>query len=51
MAKLKATTLRLLEKVDKKLDIAVRNVKAAIKVELVRRAIDEFFENHKEMFA
>ena len=50
MAKLKATTLRLPAEVDTKLDIAVRNGKAATKVEVIRRAIDEFVENHAEMF-
>ena len=50
MPRLKAATLRLPEEVDKKLDIAVRNGKAATKVELIRRAIDEFTENHPEMF-
>jgi len=50
MAKLKATTLRLPEDVDKKLTLAVRNGKAATKVELIRRAVDEFIENHSDMF-
>ncbi len=50
MAKLKAATLRLPEEIDKKLDLAVKNGKAATKIELVRRAIDEFIENHPDMF-
>lgn len=50
MAKLKITTLRLPEDVDKKLALAVEKGKAATKVELIRRAIDEFIENHSKMF-
>lgn len=50
MAKLKPATLRLPEEVDKKLEMAVRKGKAATKVEIIRRAIDEFMENHSEMF-
>lgn len=50
MAKFKASTLRLPESVDEKLDLAVRNGKAVTKVEIIRRAIDEFIENHPEMF-
>ena len=49
MARLKVTTLRLPEDVDRKLDMAVKNGKAATKIEIVRRAIDEFVEKHPEM--
>jgi hypothetical protein len=48
--KLKAATLRLPEEIDKKLQLAVKKGKAAAKIELVRRAIDEFVENHPDMF-
>jgi len=50
MTKLKATTLRLPQDIDKKLGLAVEKGKAAAKAELIRRAIDEFIENHPEMF-
>jgi Arc/MetJ-type ribon-helix-helix transcriptional regulator len=50
MAKLKVSTLRLPEEVDRKLDMAVKNGKTATKIEIIRRAIDEFLEKHPEMF-
>jgi Arc/MetJ-type ribon-helix-helix transcriptional regulator len=49
VTKLKASTLRLPEEIDKKLDSIVKNGKAASKVEIIRRAIDEFLEDHPEL--
>jgi predicted transcriptional regulator len=47
----KAMTLRLPSELDKKLQRAIRKGNAVTKTELIRRAIDEFIENHPEMFA
>ena len=47
----KAMTLRLPDELEKKLLRAITKGNAVTKTELIRRAIDEFVENHPEMFA
>jgi len=46
----KTMTLRLPDEMNRKLEDAIRKGSAITKTELIRRAIDEFIENHKKMF-
>jgi len=46
----KAMTLRLPDELDKKLKKAIEKGTAVTKTEIIRRAIDEFIQNHSEMF-
>ena len=47
---LKAMILRLPKEVDDKLEIPLKKGRIANKTELIRRAIDEFIQNHAELF-
>ena len=44
-------SLRLPDELDKKLEKAIEDGSAITKTELIRRAIAEFIENHKEIFS
>ena len=50
MPNLKAMVLRLPKEVDDKLEIPIKKGRIANKTELIRRAIDEFIQNHPELF-
>ena len=50
MPNLKAMILRLPKEVDDRLEIPLRKGRIANKTELIRRAIDEFIQNHPELF-
>jgi len=43
-------TLRLPRELNEKLEYAIKKGRAVTKTELIRRAIDEFIQNHPELF-
>jgi len=50
MPNLKPMVLRLPKELDDKLWIPVKKGRVVTKTELIRRAIDEFIQNHPELF-
>ena len=46
----KTMSLRLPDEMNRKLENAIKKGSAITKTELIRRAIDEFIGNHKEIF-
>jgi len=43
-------TLRLPKELKEKLEYVIKKGRAVTKTELIRRAIDEFIQNHPELF-